>query len=182
MRRGLAYGLTLLILAGVFLGADAPPLGAQTVKLGFVDLQKVLVESQRGRDVLAKLRAEREAKQREIDAQEKEIRQMEADLEKQRSVLSEIARKEREREIRKRRRDLGRVVEDLNRDFSERERELRDGLIREIATVVSAYGKKQGYLLILEVRAGGVMYGNDAADLTNEVIAAYDASKGSTKR
>ncbi len=176
MGRKFVHRVTLLVVAGIFLGADLAAVDAQEVKVGFVDLQRVLVGSQRGQDVLAKLRAQKEAKQREVEAEEKEIRQMEADLEKQRSVLSEAARRERDREIRKRRRNLGRTVEDLNRDFGEEERDLRDQLIREISTVVRKYGKEKGYLLIMEARAGGVMYGNDAADLTNEMIAAYDAS------
>ncbi|MFQ5655969.1 MAG: OmpH family outer membrane protein [Candidatus Methylomirabilales bacterium] len=182
MRGFLRRSMLLLATVSVFLGVDAPPVTAQTAKIGFVDLQRVLVESQRGRDILSKLQVERDAKQREIEAEEKQIRQMEADLEKKRSVLSEAARKEKERDIRKRQRVLRRTVEDLNREFSERERELRDQLIKEVADVVRKYGKEKGYLLIMEVRMGGVLYGSDAGDVTKEVITLYDTSRGSSKR
>ena len=37
------------------------------------------------------------------------------------------------------------------------------------------FGKEKGYLLIMERQLGGVMYGSEAVDLTDEVIAAYDA-------
>ncbi len=181
MVRGCAKRLMLLTLAVVFVGTGATPLGAQVAKIGLVDLQRVMVESKRGQQVLAKLKEERDAKQREIDEKEKEIRQMEANLEKQREALSETARKQRERTIRRRQRDLRRAVEDINRDFSEEERDLRDRLIKEIATVVRSYGKENGYVLIMEVRAGGVMYGSEAVDLSKEVTAAYDASVSSKK-
>jgi len=182
MTRRFAKRLALLVLATVFVGADVTTLGAQTGKIGLVDVQKVLVVSKKGQDVLEKLQVEKEAKQGEIDAQEKKIRQMEKDLEKQRSVLSEDARREREREIRKRTRALRRMVEDLNRDFTERGRDLRARLVREIAEVVRTYGKKNGYVLIIEVREGGVMYGSETADLTKALIDAYDASVGSGKK
>ncbi len=69
-------------------------------------------------------------------------------------------------------------MEDLNRSFGERERDLQQRLIQEVAIVVSALGKEKGYFMIMEKRLSGVMYGSEAADLTDEVIAAYDASAG----
>lgn len=180
--RGLANRLMVLGLAVIFVGADAPPVGAQAPKIGLVDLQRVAVESKTGAVLLDKVRGERAAKQREIDAEDKKIRKMEADLEKQASVLSEAAKKEREKAILDRARDLRRRVEDLNREFTEKERELRNRMVLEIAEVVAAYGKENGFLLIMEVRAGGVMYRAPAADVTKEVIAAYDARTGSGKK
>lgn len=175
--RGWVKRLALLVAVGMFVGANTPPLEAQSARIGLIDLQRVVVESKRGQEFLAKLRAEREAQQEKIDAEDGKIRKMEADFEKQRSVLSENARKEREKDIRQKTLDLRRKVEDLNREFSERDRELRGRLIQEIAQVVATYGEENGFLLIMEVRAGGVMYGNAAADVTKEVIAAYDGKK-----
>lgn len=178
MRRGFPKTLTMLVLTGIFGGAWAIPVGAQTAKIGFVNLQRVVVGSKRGKEVLAALQAEKDTKQRDIEAEEKKIRQMEVDLEKQRSVLSEDAKKERERSIRDRTRDLRRTVEDLNRSFAEREQDVQQQLLREVTAVVRTYGKEGGYQMILEVRAAGVMYGSEGADLSDEVIAAYDASMG----
>ncbi|MFQ5802494.1 MAG: OmpH family outer membrane protein [Candidatus Methylomirabilales bacterium] len=176
MKRRFPHALTGLVMAGVFVGAGAVPVGAQTAKIGIVDLQRVLVGSKRGQEVLSKLQAEKSAKQRELATQEKEIRQMEADLEKQRDALSPDAQKDRERTIRDRTRDLRRIVEDLNASFGERERDLQQRLVQEVAVVVRAMGKEKGYFMIMEKRLSGVMYGSEAADLTDEVIAAYDAS------
>ncbi len=177
VRRGTLRGLPLLVLAALAVGVDAAPVGAQAVKIGLVDLQRVLLESKKGKDALAKLKADRDAKQRDLDAQEKKVRQTETDFEKQRSVLSEDARREKEKVMQKARRDLARIVDDLNREFGERERDLRERLVREITTVVREYGKKNGYVLILEVRAAGVMHSSEGADISKEVIAAYDAGK-----
>jgi outer membrane protein len=183
MRRRLARGLLLLVGAALFAGIDAAPVGAQaTNKIGFVDLQRVLLESKKGKEALAKLQTDKDAKQREIDAQQKKIRQMEEDLEKQRSVLSETARRDRDKAIQNARRDLRRTVDDLNREFGDRERDLRERLVREVSAAVRDYAKKNGYVLIMEMRAGGVMYGNEDADLSEEIIAAYNAGGGPEKK
>ena len=182
MRRGISKGLPLLVLVTLFFGVNGAPVGAEAVKIGLVDLQKVLVESKKGREPLAKLKADMDAKNRDLDAQEKKIRQMVADLEKQQSVLSEAARKDKEKAIQKAKVDLNRTAEDLNREFGERERDVRQRLVREVTTVVQDYGKKNGYVLIIEVRAAGVMYSSEGADISKEIIAAYDGDAGSQKK
>src|SRR3970040_21418 len=178
MRRGISKGLPLLVLVTLFFGVDGSPVGAEAVKIGLVDLQKVLVESNKGREPLAKLKADMDAKNRDLDAQEKKIRQMVADLEKQQGVLSEAARKDKEKAIQKAKVDLNRTAEDLNREFGERERDVRQRLVREVTTVVQDYGKKNGYRLIIGVRAAGVMYSSEGADISKEIIAAYDGGGG----
>jgi len=182
MRRGISKGLPLLVLVTLFFGVDGAPVGAEAVKIGLVDLQKVLVESKKGREPLAKLKADMDAKNRDLDAQEKKIRQMVADLEKQQGVLNEAARKDKEKAIQKAKVDLNRTAEDLNREFGERERDVRQRLVREVTTVVQDYGKKNGYVLIIEVRAAGVMYSSEGADISKEIIAAYDGGGGSQKK
>jgi outer membrane protein len=182
VRREIWKGLPLLVLATLLCGVNAAPVDAESVKIGLVDLQRVLVESKKTKEPLAKLKADMDAKNRDLDAQEKRVRQMEADLEKQQSVLSEAARKEKEKAIRKAQVDLSRTVDDLKREFGERERELRQRLVREVATVVQEYGKKNGYVLIMEMRAAGVMYSSEGADISKEIIAAYEGGGGSQKK
>jgi outer membrane protein len=167
-------GLPLLVLVTLFFGLGGPPAGAEAIKIGLVDLQKVLVESKKGREPLTRLKADMDAKNRDLETQEKKIRQMVADLEKQQSVLSESARKEKEKTIQKAKVDLNRTAEDLNREFGDRERDVRQRLVREVTSVVQDYGKKNGYVLIIEVRAAGVMYSSEGADISKEIIAAYD--------
>jgi outer membrane protein len=178
----MSKGLPLLVLVALFFGMKGAAGAADTVKIGLVDLQKVLVESKKAREPLTKLKADMDAKNRDLDAQEKKIRQMAADLEKQQSVLSEAARKDKEKSIQKAKVDLNRTAEDLNREFGEREREVRQRLVREVTAVVQDYGKKNGYLLIIEVRAAGVMFSSEGADISKEILAAYDGGGGSQKK
>ena len=170
----------------------APGLGGaeDTFKIGFVDAQKVLNDSTRGKEAKGRLEKERDAKQQEIRAREQEIRprqeeikKLEADLQKQAPVLSDAARKERQDAITRKIRDVGRLVEDLrrlfedsNRDLQKRETDLLNEILREIRKVVVAYGKEHAYTLILEAQSG-IIYASQGADLTDEVLAAFDKRK-----
>ena len=147
-----------------------------TFKLGFVDVQKVLNESAKGKEAKAKLEKERDAKQQEIRTKEEEIKKLEADLQKQGAVLSEAARKDRQEALNRKIRDLRRLFEDFNRDLQKRETELLNEILREIRKVVVAYGKEQHYTLILEAQSG-IIYASQGADLTDEILAAYNQRK-----
>lgn len=176
--------LAVLVAAGLVVAEG------DTLKIGFVDVQKVLNESAKGKEAKGKLEKERDAKQQEIRAREQEIRaqqeqikKLEADLQKQAPVLSEAARKERQDAITRKIRDVGRVVEDLrrlfedsNRDLQKRETDLLNEILREIRKVVVAYGKEQAYTLILEAQSG-IIYASQGADLTDEILAAFNRQK-----
>lgn len=148
-----------------------------SVRLGFVDLQTVITQSKEGQTAMNTVKAEATEKQKEISAKEAEIKQMDADLQKQASVLSEAARKDREEEIRRKLRDLKRVTEDFNRDLAKREGEMVNDLLKDLTTVIRDYGKEKGFALIIEKGQSGVIYGNDAADLTKEILERYNTRR-----
>lgn len=152
--------------------ADPPP-----TRLGFVDLQTVITQSKEGQTAMNTVKAEAAEKQKEISAKEAEIKQMDTDLQKQASVLSEAAKKDREEEIRRKLRDLKRVTEDVNRDLAKREGEMVNDLLRDLAALIRDYGKEKGYTLIVEKGQSGVIYGNDAADLTKEILERYNTRR-----
>lgn len=165
-------GTTVIIFtASAVWAADSP------MRLGFVDLQAVITQSKEGRAAEDKVKAEAAEKQKEISAKEAEIKQMDADLQKQTSVLSESAKKEREEEIRRKLRDLKRVTEDVNRDLAKREGEMVNDLLRDLTALIRDYGKEKGYTLIVEKGQSGVIYGNDAADLTKEILERYNTRR-----
>lgn len=158
----------VVVTVSVSWAADPP------IRLGFVDLQIVITQSKEGQTAMDVVKKEAAEKQKEISAKEAEIKQMDADLQKQTSALSEATKKEREEEIRRKLRDLKRVTEDFNRDLAKREGEMVNDLLKDVTSVIRDYGKEKGYALIVEKGQSGVIYGNDAADLTKEILERYN--------
>ena len=50
-------------------------------------------------------------------------------------------------------------------------------VFKELGGIIKEIGSKHDLTLIMEKRAGGVLYIAESADLTEEVIAAYDETK-----
>ncbi len=156
------------------LGVGAPvpeaTAGEAGIKIGLVDVQRVITQSQQGKEARSKIEAEAREKQKEIDVQENEIKKIEAELQKQTALLSPAARREKEEALQRRIRDLRRTTEDINRDLAKKEGELANQILREIAEVVRAYGEEKGYTLIIERSQGGVLYGSKGVDVSEEII------------
>lgn len=168
----LFWGIAAVVATASVSWAADPP-----ARLGFVDLQTVITQSKEGQTAMDAVKKEAAEKQKEISAKEAEIKQMDADLQKQASVLSEAAKKDREEEIRRKLRDLKRVTEDFNRDLAKREGDLVNDLLKDLTAVIRDYGKEKGYTLIVEKGQSGVIYGNDTADLTKEILDRYNTRR-----
>jgi outer membrane protein len=172
------YGISGRTVAGVGLGlalwlaVSGAAWSAQVIKLGVVDVQQVLNQSQRGQVLKQKLEQDRTGRQKELDARQQELIKLQGEYEKQAPVLSEQAKREKKEALERRLRDARRVAEDANRDFEKRVREAEMETTREIFTVIQEYGKDQGYSLILE--RSSIVFSAAAVDVTAEVIKRYD--------
>jgi len=145
---------------------------AQAIKIGVVDVQQVLNQSQRGQAVKQKLEQERVGRQKELDARQQELVKLQAEYEKQAPVLSEQAKREKKEAVERRFRDSRRVAEDANRDFEKKVREAEMETTREIFAVIQEYGKDQGFSLVLE--RSSIIFGAPAVDVTADIIKRYD--------
>lgn len=162
----LGVGLALV------LAWTGPGWSSQPIKIGVVDVQQVLNQSQRGQAVKQKLEQERTGRQKDLDARQQELVKLQAEYEKQAPVLSEQAKREKKEALERRFRDARRVAEDANRDFEKRVREAEMETTREIFSVIQEYGKDQGFSVILE--RSSIIFGAATVDVTADVIKRYD--------
>ena len=156
--------------------AISPAAQAETAdKIGFVDMQRALNESSKGKAALERLRGMMELKQVELQ-KEKELIDMKKDeLDKQGLLLNEATRREREEEIRKMERDHSRKFSDSKEELSREEAKYTEGIRLDLLKVVEELGKESGHLLILEKQFSAILYAPESIDLTDTVIKRYDA-------
>jgi outer membrane protein len=166
-----------MLFVAVILMLAAGNAYADDIKVGVVDLMKVLNESDAGKKAKTELEAAIKAKQTVIDEKGKEIEKMKGDIEKQSSVLSAEAKKQKQDELEKMIREYQRTVSDSQNDVKKRESELTNGILREIRAIVEKMGKDDGYTMIIENAEGIILYSKKDLDLTDAVIKKYNESK-----
>jgi outer membrane protein len=171
--------VAVLLTAGGTPGAQSPATPA--LKIGYVDIQRVIIRSQAGVAAREQLEREKAQMQRDLDARRQEIDKLREELEKKGTLLTAEARREKEDLLERKRRDVARLADDYQRDLVRKEQQLLAKVQQELAGVIERVGKQRGYYLIVERRGASVLYSVPEADLTDEVIRAYDqesAAKG----
>ncbi len=163
---------TCLVVLGCFLAAG-PALGADPVKIGVVDLQKVLEASNAGKAAQNELKVQRDKMQADLKQRGTEIQEIENRMKRESMVMSKEAREEKEREHRIKVSDFQAMQRKYQSDLQEVERKLMGQLQKEISGLVGEMAKKDGYTLIISNI--GVIYSQPALDLTDRLIQELNA-------
>jgi outer membrane protein len=167
MRHALRLTAVLALLAAT--AARAEP------KIGFVDLQRALNEIDEGKSAKAALKRDFEEKQKQLDTKKTEFDKLRQDFEKQAVVMAEQARRDKAAELDRKANDLQQFWGQLQKDLSEREREVTRGIFDKMANIVRDIAEADGFTMVLERTDSGLVYALPALDLTNELIRKYNA-------
>jgi len=154
---------------------------AKEIKIGVVDLNRALNQSERGKKAKEELKKEFQKKTKEIEAKKAEVDALREELEKKGSLLSPTAKKKKEEEYRAKLRELKHLIDDSKAELATKESELSSQILKELIKLIRDKAKKEGYSLILE-KNGGVIYCDPSWDLTRELIRTYDAAQPSPMR
>ena len=160
--------------------APAPAVGA--TRIAFSDSQRVVARSAAGVAARDALEREKAAMQKKLDGEQAELTKLKDDLEKKGQLLSAEVRKEKTETLERRVRDLRRLVDDFEKDYQKKDRELMGKFLRELSGVVQKVGKEKGFTMIVDARGAGVIYGAPEADLTEEIIRAFDDETKKAKK
>jgi outer membrane protein len=111
-----------------------------------------------------------EAKEGTLRPRQDELRKLEEEYEKQKFVLSPEALQDRRFEIIKMRRDLERDLREAEDDLQIRQLQLLQPIQKKVAKVVEQVGKDNGYTMIVDKSAQGLLFYQDGNDITELVV------------
>jgi len=158
---------------GIFLMPAVAAAG--DVKIGIVDIQKIMRESRAAKDAQAVFLKEVEAKRAILISREKDVRKMEEDVKNLSAKTSADVRQEKVDKLAKEVRELKRLGSDFDEELKRKDAELAQKLLAEIRQILKSYSKKEDYTIILEKNT--VLVSDDAVDITDRIIRLYDAQK-----
>lgn len=162
---------------GMFIVSASLALGDESVKIGFVDIKKVLDISEAGKGARNQMTMEMEKIKKEIGGKERELEKLKEDLEKRGAVMSETARLDKERDYQLKLRDLQRFRQDVEQEVKLKDRDLTEGILRSIGPIIRKIAEEGKFTLILEKNDPAVVYGSNTLDLTEEVIKIFNQQK-----
>lgn len=167
----LALGLVCIPAA-----ARAQNAGWPGARVAFVDFQKAIDLSMRGKIARKELQQTVSAKQQRIEQLEAELRKLESDYREKSAQLAGTGEwDDYQARFAYRVKELRREGEDIQEAVALAERKLTEELLGELTVLVQRYAKKQGYNLVLEKNVTKTLHMAEAADLTDKIIELYDS-------
>ncbi|WP_298268184.1 OmpH family outer membrane protein [Geobacter sp.] len=163
-------------LVSLSLMAAPAAFGADGAKLGYIDMQKALNLSDAGKEAKEQLAAKVKKYQDEINSRQEELKKLKDDLEKQSVLLSESARSAKEKDYQQKLKEFQRFTKDAQDELQAKDEEFTKKIIEELERVIQDFGRKNGYTFIF-VRNEGMIFADDKADVTDEVLKNFNASR-----
>lgn len=143
----------------------------ETLKIGAVQILKVLEQSPHYKAAGQALDKEFEPRSKTLIAEQKKIKSLEDKLSKDRAIMSEGEISKMERDILNKRRDLKRSQDEFREDINFRRNEELAKIQKLVLEAVQKVSKENGYDVVL---SEGVIYASSKADMTQLVIDALN--------
>lgn len=151
-----------------------PVFCADPVKIGVIDVLKLQEQSKAFQKIRQDLKKKFDVLEEKLNKEREEVIKLEQELKKQSMMLSLDAKQDKRRDLEKKMRRYKFLQNETAEEAKALEMDARKEVIKRIEKVVDKIAKNEGYTIILERRAVGLIYYNDAIDLTDKVTAAYD--------
>jgi len=160
----------------VIMMAVALPAAAQ-VKVAVIDVQRVVTESDPGKEVMQKLRSISDAKAQQGQALQQELATLQDQFNKQRFTVSETRQAEMSKEIEDKQIAIRRFQDDAQRELQDAQRRELGGLEERILPIINQVGQEQGLTLIFNKFQSGLVYADETVDITDAVIQRFNTSQ-----
>lgn len=162
--------LALLLLCFA-LSVDAAP------RLGYVDMQRVLDESQLGQQAQRTLQEKFAEPQRKLAQEEQALLKLQKETQRDAALMSKETLEKRKREIQTRFEKLQRAAAEVQQALAQEQMKLGAKIIKPAKKAIAALAKQKKLRAIFERNQSGLLYIDEGLDLTDAVIRRLDAQK-----
>lgn len=145
----------------------AASVNAAEIKIGYVQVDKILQEAPQTAESGKKLEKEFSPRTQELERMQKQIRDQESALDKNSLTLSETERRNKERDISNLKIEFQRKQRELREDVNLRKNEELGSLQDRINKAVTSVAEAEGYDLVVY---SGVAYASKKVDITDKVL------------
>jgi len=163
------YWLVLLLVALAW----EPSWAQERMKLGVIDVRRVVAESAAGKRAGERLQAQVKKAEADTLRERQELERLRNDLDKKGPLLKEEERRNLESDFQRRSVTLQRTMGDLQQELQMKEREMMQDILKDLEGVVSDLGKAEKFTLILD--RSQILFSDQGTDITTRVIETFNS-------
>ena len=168
----LSFALVFALLLGMS-AANVAMAADTSLKIGFVDINKIMRDSKAAKSARALYQKDLESKKAILKEKGDKVAGLEKDLKntKQDSPAFKEKREKLAQEIK----ELKRLGSDMDEQLKKKDVELTQKILVDIQQILQQFSKSENYSIIFERKAALVVV--DGLDVTDKIIKIYDAQK-----
>jgi len=167
MKRSMFAGL---LGAAAALAMAVAPAGAQTLKIGFVNSQRILAEAPGVQQVQQTLQAEMTRLRAPLDSMEQRLNAANTAFQQQQATLTPQAREQRQSELQQQFAAYQARGQQLQEQAQQRQQQLVQPVMQQINQAIEALRREGAFTMIVDSSQGGIVTVDPALDLTDRVL------------
>ena len=155
--------------------------GQEMVKVGVIQIDRAIFESEEGKAAMGDLQKKVDAKQEEFAKQQKEIQDLQGQIQRQGATLNQEAQAALARNLERKQITFQRATEDAQREFNQLRTDIYNRIGRKIAAEVQKYAAENNFYLILNSSSQNsqVLFNDNSVDITSDIIKRFNLSQAS---
>jgi outer membrane protein len=155
---------------------SAPAAAAGTMRVAVIDVERLVRDSALGKEAFARLKRINDSKKGEAEKLAKEIREMEQRLADQGQSLADDKREALQKQYQEKAMSFKRFNEDATRELDQQQKKELAELERRVMPVIAQVGREKGFTMIFNKFQSGLVFADDAADVTDEVLRRFNTT------
>ncbi|MEK6760219.1 MAG: OmpH family outer membrane protein [Deltaproteobacteria bacterium] len=155
----------------------AAPAAAGEIKIGYANLQKALNESEAGLKAKDDLKVADQKLEEEFKTKQEDLKKMKEEIDKKGIAWNKETREKKETEFKARVQEFQKGFMQKGDELNKKKSEAEAKIITDLRDVVSSFAKEKSYTYIFEGSVGVILHAPADADITNEIIKAYNAKR-----
>ncbi|PKN72526.1 MAG: hypothetical protein CVU50_06615 [Candidatus Cloacimonetes bacterium HGW-Cloacimonetes-3] len=161
----------LILIIAVLVGILS--LGAQAVKLAYVNTDRLLLDSNEAAEVARLFALDKQNWTNQVKQMDEEIKRMERDFEIRKLTMNDATKRETQSRIDTKKSEAGRLLEEYfgdNGKAEQRYKELIDPLTAKIDALIKKTAQDEKYTMIFDVSMGVILYALPTLDITEQIL------------
>jgi outer membrane protein len=165
------------------LGQNAPPAAAATTaapvgppKVAVINVDRLVTDSALGKEAFARVKKLADTKKEEGEKITKELREMEQKLADQGASLADDKKDQLQKQYQEKAIAFKRFQDDAQRSLEEAQKKELEELQKRVMPVITQIGKERGFTLIFNKFQSGLVYADEAVDVTDDVLKRFNTT------
>jgi len=161
------------LIVGIIVLCYSVSSAQERIKIGYIDIQRVIGESQAGKRARDRFQAQIKKAEADIMKERQELERLKNDLDKKGPLLRDDERRNIESDLQKRSVTLQRSMADHQQELQAKNNEMMSEILKDLEKIVNEVGKAEKFTLILE--RSQILYSDQGIDITSKVIETYNS-------